>query len=394
MTVTVRLGDSRDVLATLAENSVDACVSDPPYALESIVKRFGKEGAAPATGRAFSRIARGFMGQTWDTGDTAFDPDFWALVYRALKPGAHLLAFGGTRTYHRLACAIEDAGFEIRDMFAWLYGSGMPKTSKDLARAIDQHFGVKGAKPPGAQQYEAAHELAKAWEGWGTAAKPALEPICFARKPLSEPTLARNVLLHATGGIHIATSRVITDDGDLGRWPANVQHDGSPEVIAAFPVQPEKAVGPRLMTRNAKPNRSDGYGMDKGEAPPPGLSFGDGGSVARFFYSAKADDEDRMGSEHPTVKPVDLMRHYVALVTPPGGLVLDPFAGTGSTGLAALGLGLDALLIEREPSYVADIERRLAWARGGGRVTALEKARDLDPSKAQGHDLPLFGGAV
>lgn len=366
MTVTVRHGDSRDVLATLDENSLDACVTDPPYALESIVKRFGKEGAAPATGAAFKRVGRGFLGQKWDTGDTAFDPDFWRLVYRALKPGAHLLAFGGTRTYHRLAVAIEDAGFDIRDMFSWLYGSGFPK-NHDMARHM--------------RRMEAPDDAAK-WEGWGSAVKPAQEPICFARKPLSEPSIAANVRRWGTGAINVASARIPRPDGVLrmeyfetgarhgysggimgGRakeergdsgYPANVQHDGSPEVIEAFPDP----------------------------------------SIARFFYSAKADTADRHGSEHPTVKPVDLMRHYVALVTPPGGIVLDPFAGSGSTGIAALGLGLDCLLIEREAAYVADIERRLAWARGDGRMTALEQARDLDPEKAQGHDLPLFGGAV
>lgn len=396
MTVTVRHGDSRDVLATLDENSLDACVTDPPYALESIVKRFGKEGAAPATGAAFKRVGRGFLGQKWDTGDTAFDPEFWRLVYRALKPGAHLLAFGGTRTYHRLACAIEDAGFDIRDMFSWLYGSGFPK-NHDLAKAIDKvETGVTrggGGAPirkgnSFGQEYERRpkgepiSDLAKQWEGWGSAVKPAQEPICFARKPLSEPSIAANVRRWGTGAINIASARIPRPDGVLrmeyfetgarhgysggimggkakeergdSGYPANVQHDGSPEVIGAFPDP----------------------------------------AIARFFYSAKADTADRHGSEHPTVKPVDLMRHYVALVTPPGGIVLDPFAGSGSTGIAALGLGLDCLLIEREAAYVADIERRLAWARGDGRMTALEQARDLDPEKAQGHDLPLFGGAV
>lgn len=448
MTVRVLQGDSRKVLRTLKPNSVDACCTDPPYALESIVKRFGKPGAKAATGRFYKRAAKGFMGQQWDTGETAFDPKFWRGVYRVLKPGAFLIAFGGTRTYHRLATAIEDAGFEIRDMLAWLYGSGMPKTSKDVARAIDQHYGVKGHKPcngrpehqesanrlygprianakftPGAlggssEFYQAAHPDAVEWEGYGSALKPALEPVVFARKPLSESTLAKNVLLHRTGGLHIALSKVgaalvktqakgpkdsFARRGDgtksgfggmdesaprAGRWPANVQHDGSQEVVEAFPeVQPS--------SRGIKGVDGSNSVAHGGFAPDPTeRGYTDDGSAARFFYSAKADSEDRLGSEHPTVKPVDLMRHYVGLITPHGGTVLDPFAGTGSTGLAALGVGRDAILIERESAYVADIERRLAWARGEGRLTALEAARDLDPGKAQGDDLPLFGGAV
>ena len=448
MTVTVIHDDSRKALKRLKANSVDACCTDPPYALESIVKRFGGPNAKAATGRFYKRAAKGFMGQQWDTGETAFDPKFWRAVYRVLKPGAFLIAFGGTRTYHRLATSIEDAGFEIRDMLAWLYGSGMPKTSKDVARAIDQHFGVKGHRPRngrdgeatagqryaeqgatdfamtpgtrggGGEFYQAAHPDAVEWEGYGTALKPALEPIVFARKPLSETTLAKNVLLHRTGGIHIALSKIGAalvktnakgpkdsfgrqGGGDpsgfkgmdesaprSGRWPANVQHDGSQEVVEAFPEVADSSVG----IKGVNGSFSVAHG---GFAPDPTeRGYTDTGRASRFFYSAKADSEDRMGSDHPTVKPVDLMRHYVGLITPHGGTVLDPFAGTGSTGLAALGVGRDAILIEREASYVADIERRLAWARGEGRLTAIEAARDLDADKAAGADLPLFGVAV
>ena len=334
MTVTIHHGDSRDVLKTLADASVDSVVCDPPYALVSITKRFGKPGSKPAKGDVYQRAASGFMSQTWDTGETAFAVEFWAEVYRVLKPGGHVVAFSGTRTYHRLACAIEDAGFEIRDMLSWLYGSGFPK-SHDVAKGIDR---VGGASPAAQAEllrrrradaglsrgevaeavgctessvrdweegraraigaavefvvpspayrsklaallgytaderivigvgggrrgvYETGHRgiaygepvspLAQQWSGWGTALKPALEPICLARKPLSEKSIAANVLKHGTGAINIDGCRVGTDGGtakgskpngegngiygnglhgncditklDAGRWPANL----------------------------------------------------------------------------------------------------------------------------------------------------------------------------
>ena len=386
MTVRVHHGDSREVLKNMDDESVDSVVCDPPYALVSIGKRFGAADAAPvrpgATG-AYARASGGFMGQTWDTGETAFDPEFWAEILRVLKPGGHLIAFSGTRTYHRLACAVEDAGFEVRDMIAWLYGSGFPK-SHDVSKRIAKS--LPGQR--GASRQKTAKAVAE-WQGWGTALKPALEPIVLARKPLSG-TVTANVLAHGTGAINIDASRVGTGGGGVrvgeasshrrhthqgitnfvaspgprggeakGRWPANVVTDGSGEVIDAFPVTASGAM--KAGTRRAAQDvpGSVCYGTYGGEATKTDTN-GDKGSAARFFYSAKANAADRCGSKHPTVKPIDLMAYLCRLVTPKGGLVLDPFAGSGTTGEACVREGFDCILIERESTYVADINRRLA----------------------------------
>lgn len=372
MSISVIHADSRDALREMADASIDSVVCDPPYALVSITKRYGSASAAPVRvsdenesnnlKAAYARQARGFMGKTWDTGETAFDPAFWVEVLRVLKPGAHLIAFGGTRTYHRLVCAIEDAGFEIRDQLAWLFGSGFPKSHNQ----------------PG---------------GWGTALKPAHEPVCLARKPLIG-TVAANIAAHGTGALNIDASRIEGGDGGdrdgepsaleryttrgstnfaarpgprggdaKGRWPANVIHDGSEEVLRHFP---ETQSGELLPHHRKSGNGLAGTGTfairDRtGEASSV---FGDSGSAARFFYTAKADADDRLGSKHPTVKPVDLMAYLVRLVTPPGGLVLDPFAGSGTTGMACMREGFRAILIEREAEYVADIKRRIAHVCG------------------------------
>ena len=414
MSVRVEHGDSREVIRTLADCSVDSCVCDPPYALVSIVKRFGNPGSAPAKEGAdgrYRRASAGFMGKQWDTGETAFDPEFWGEVFRVLKPGAHLIAFGGTRSYHRLACAIEDAGFEIRDQIGWLYGSGFPK-SHDVSKGIDRHNGderpVVGRETlsndiRGGALLDVAHESVRpaferditsaasaesaAWQGWGTALKPAWEPIVLARKSL-EGTVAANVLKHGTGAINIDGCRVeaehatgwggkaaggntwtngncgLAKDGEArpvnGRWPANVIHDGSDEVLAAFPdsAGQQRAVGPANGAK-ASVNVYGDYGPRDQFEPR-----NDTGSAARFFYSAKADATDRLGSKHPTVKPVDLMAYLCRLVTPKGGTVLDPFAGSGTTGMACLREGFDCILIEREAEYIADIHRRLAHVEG------------------------------
>lgn len=709
--ITVIHGDSRDKLKDIADASIDSVVTDPPYALVSIGKRFGKPGSTPAKSEGasgvYARASAGFMGQTWDTGETAFAVEFWAEVYRVLRPGGHVVAFGGTRTVHRMTVAIEDAGFEIRDrltefiesdghvasfmaslndeqrgafircieesqfggQLAFCFGTGFPK-SHDVSKGIDRAAGAErpvvgsinrqrgGSDDPtqsGGRNYRlagglqdvtsAATDAARQWEGWGTALKPALEPIVLARKPLIG-TVVENVLAHGTGALNIDACRVegvkpkmttisgnqnnrilrtrsSTNAGGLtteGRWPANIVHDGSDEVVEAFPMT---SSGFMRAGTERKGERAV-YGQDAvAGAPVRTDTPGDSGSAARFFYTAKADAEDRLGSKHPTVKPIDLMAWLCRLVTPPkvvewvcetcnntphgdgklqdlqqaakpqetdgvllsgvpcdgtdeaatavqdvretsqssdagvlltnlpsgggtrrredadaatlrvvrdrvqteeergatllqpslrlggGGLgeaetedtdgsrvlaglpartsdgvedrlrdgapphhgrddrqttqgkrggsphqrgqgrqpareprtddeagarphaevaqesgaqlsplsgpdhpqqlcahcggqltrterpgvVLDPFAGTGTTGIAAMREGFDCILIEREAAYVADIERRIAWARGEGRLTALEKARDVDEVKARGEDLPLFGGA-
>src|SRR6185312_6899295 len=241
-TATLFHEDCRDAIKSIANNSLDSCVTDPPYALVSIVKRFGSPDAAPAKGNdAYMRASAGFMGKTWDTGETAMDPEFWSEVLRVLKPGAHLAAFGATRGYHRMACAIEDAGFEIRDTLMWVYGTGFPK-SHDVSKGIDKAAGVErevvGVNPNAvgrldnrgkAAGFEGSYgeqavprvsiitapatDAARQWEGWGTALKPAWEPICLARKPLSEKTVAANVLRWGTGAINVDGCRVATADG-------------------------------------------------------------------------------------------------------------------------------------------------------------------------------------
>jgi DNA modification methylase len=417
--VTLRPGDCLDVLKTLDDSTVDAVVTDPPYGIV-------------------------FMGRQWDTSGSdqrAFSVAFWQEVYRVLKPGGHVIAASATRTYHRLAVAIEDAGFEIRDMVSWLYGSGFPK-SHDVSKGIDKAAGAtrsevvgKSARHGGGivgngTSYEISPEVpdilapatpeAAAWQGWGTALKPACEPWVLARKPLIG-TVAANVLAHGTGALNIDGCRVAaqgrrlltgdykaTDsnvyegrmDGslmggskavgetDLGRWPANVLHDGSDEVVGAFP---ESNIGGG--SRPAKQTDGSVWGIGgERSSVPGGATYGDTGSAARFFYSAKAYANDRIGSKHPTVKPVDLMQWLVRLITPKGGLVLDPFAGTGTTGEAAFREGMRAVLIEREPEYQADIARRMAHVLSGAdtRRQTIIKAK----GKVEADAGPLFGGLL
>lgn len=423
-------GDMLEVLRQYPDDCFDSCVCDPPYHLTSIVKRFGGEDSAPAQfGKdgAYARASRGFMGKTWDGGDVAFRIEAWAEVYRVLKPGAYVLAFSGSRTYHRMACAIEDAGFEIRDQIMWVYGSGFPK-SHDVSKAIDKAAGaererIAGPKSGGmaalnkgnaahgyreAAYYddgnmmlsnEPATEAAQQWQGWGTALKPAHEPICFARKPLIG-TVAENVLAHGTGAINIDGCRVATDpavddprlggvgawktdkaaknvyeggyagedipSSALGRFPANFIHDGSEEVLAAFPNASGQlpAVGPQHGAM-ASVNVYGDYGPRNDFQPR-----NDSGSAARFFkacppadgerlmYCAKASRSERAGSAHPTIKPLALMRYLCRLVTPPDGLVLDPFAGSGTTGEAAVVEGFRAVLIDLSEDTRSDLAAR------------------------------------
>jgi site-specific DNA-methyltransferase (adenine-specific) len=389
--IRILAGDCRDVMRTMPDCSVDSIVTDPPYGLE-------------------------FMGKEWDKGVPGVD--VWRECLRVLKPGGHLLAFAGTRTQHRMCTAIEDAGFEIRDMIAWVYGSGFPK-SLDVSKAIDKAAGavrseVVGTKlgRPGMakdgrnQSFDGsvntygaggvlssditapATEAARQWQGWGTALKPAMEPITVARKPLAG-TVAATVLAHGTGALNIEACRVPGEEStvrpinnirvhggrdgayvglvgqrptdgrvggsDAGRWPANVIHDGSDEVVARFP---ETASGSRKAGAYNVAAGQGRYG-DFGVGQMPAID-GDSGSAARFFYTAKADSTDRgAGNNHPTVKPTDLMRYLVRLVTPPGGTVLDPFAGSGSTLLAADREQFDAIGIELDPRYVAIARERL-----------------------------------
>lgn len=407
-------GDNRDVLKHLPDNSIDSICTDPPYALVSIQKRFGKPGSAPvrvddvnASGdlkAAYARASAGFMGKQWDTGEVAFDPEFWAECLRVLKPGGHLVAFSGTRTYHRMTVAIEDAGFEVRDQIGWTFGSGFPK-SHDISKAVEKV--LSGEEYP----ESTIERIASYYGGLGTALKPAWEPICLARKPLSEKTIALNTMKWGVGAINVDGCRIETAAGDYatggkndltgtgwghkdnartdqhpqGRWPANIVHDGSYEVLAAFP----DADGAVSNGRKAKQGiYEDGIG-----AAPQLPGYADTGSAARFFYTAKADSDDRLGSKHPTVKPVDLMQWLCRLVTPKGGTILDPFAGTGTTGEAAFREGFNAILIEREEEYQADIRRRMALVLGGPDERKREsiKAKMKDKPVDAG---PLFGGAA
>lgn len=379
-------GDCRVLMAAMEPESVDAIVTDPPYGLA-------------------------FMGKEWDHGVPGVP--FWSEALRIAKPGAHLLAFGGTRTFHRLACAIEDAGWEVRDCLSWLYGAGFPK-SLDVSRALDRAAGAE-REVVGHRTYAGGHvqnssaeylappigtfvraqdrrdvsapstDAAKQWAGFGTALKPAWEPIILARKPLAG-TVAQNVLAHGTGALNVDGCRIGTAEdckrtpspnggsntyaqdeytkgmlrggngSPLGRWPANLVLDE--ESARALDEQS----GDRTSTRaNGNPNepwRSNGW-----TGAGVGHDFRDSGGASRFFYTAKASAGERHyagRNVHPTVKPVSLMRWLVRLVTPPGGLVLDPFMGSGSTGIAALSEGMRFLGMEVEVESFEVARRRIA----------------------------------
>ncbi len=428
---TLHLGDCLDVLRTFADNSVDSIVTDPPYGLS-------------------------FMGKKWDY-DVPSEV-IWAECLRVLKPGGHLLAFAGTRTQHRMACRIEDAGFEIRDMIAWVYGSGFPK-SLDVSKAIDKaawaerevvgigaHCGLhhrggvdsftddgwKAENRTGNYSIltTPATEAAKQWQGWGTALKPSLEPITLARKPFAL-TVAANVLKYGTGALNIDGCRIGTDEisnhgggqNDMariygagagipameagsnprtGRWPANLIHDGSAEVLAIFPITSSGLMTAGTVREAQDEPGSVCFGTYGGNATSVNTP-GDAGSAARFFYCAKASAEDRnegmhgfaqkqqdptrkagdpggdnprnRGAQersncHPTVKPTDLMRYLLRLVTPPHGVALDPFLGSGSTGKAAMLEDLRFIGIERDPAYFAIACARLEHSIAQGSLFA------------------------
>lgn len=403
-------GDSLEILKTLKPNSVDAIVTDPPYGLS-------------------------FMGKKWDYDVPSID--MWREVFRVLKPGAHLLSFGGTRTYHRLASAIEDAGFEIRDQLQWIYGSGFPK-SQNVGLAIDKQAGVIGNRGHGFNaagqgislnqnkelrsdhpDYKLPEHItdeAKQWQGWGTALKPANEPIVLARKPLSEKTVAKNVLRWGTGALNIDGSRIgmleaktysapdirgnkfnsdvsekerhIIHSKAQGRWPANLILD---ESAAEMLDEQSGVLGSGGNKSNCKTSELHQWtGTDN-------VRIKDGGQGAsRFFYVAKASKRERNAglegmpekestkqfmvgmtdcinsdgvarknapiknqNHHPTVKPIKLMEYLCRLITPPGGVILDPFCGSGSTGVAAIGLGFKFIGIEKEKEYCDLAEKRI-----------------------------------
>ena len=413
------LGDCREILRGLADNSVDSVVTDPPYEL-------------------------GFMGKKWDSTGIAYDVTVWEECLRVLKPGGHILAFGGSRTFHRMAVAIEDAGFEIRDSIAWMYGSGFPK-SLDVSKAIDKAAGYQGevigtetvdvgiqggSMHAGRSQKLEEREIrelsseAKQWEGWGTTLKPAFEPIVVGRKPFAKgSTVAANVLEHGVGGLNIDASRIGTEtrvnsaskslgnDRTMsggtanpnypdvtvqGRWPANVILD---EYSAGL-LDEQSGV---LTSGARKPNVNKSQASENVASFSKGMegkiypytANADSGGASRFFYCAKASKRDRnegldeledisskrygdmaagelpqqtARSErisknfHPTVKPTTLMRYLIKLVTPAGGTVLDPFTGSGSTGKAALLDGYKFVGAELTEEYLPIIEGRLTWA--------------------------------
>ena len=449
MTWRVELGDSREQLRALDDASIDAVVTDPPYEL-------------------------GFMGKKWDASGIAYDVGLWREVLRVLKPGGHLLAFGGTRTYHRMAVAIEDAGFEIRDSIHWMYGSGFPK-SLDVSKAIDKAAGARGHEGRNMRTDDGAGtasyrptvdprdyvrpppvtDAAKQWLGFGTALKPSHEPIVVARKPL-DGTVAANVLAHGTGAINVDGCRVAhanaadlekhaagvaaikarggsmanswknssdlsgaNDVSTAGRWPSNVVFSHLPAceaetcaegcAVAELDAQSGETVSTsnKLMTHGTM-----GYGGAR--APFTTAGYNDTGGASRFFpafrYVAKPsraerdqglsgfvvqraggmtatvngsmktgsgnDRETIRANVHPTVKPVELMRWLVRLVTPPGGVVLDPFTGSGTTGCAAILERCSFVGVELSDEY-----RAIACAR----IEAAESGRPCE-------QLDLFGG--
>lgn len=369
-------GDCRISLAGLATTegeTFDTVFTDAPYHLASIVKRFGNASLAHDTSTAarmngkedgLARMARRFVGKDWDDGDIAFRPETWRLAYDVLKPGGHLCAFGASRNFGFMQTAIAEAGFEVRDTMLWLYGSGQPKShqaSLDWEKTICTSRKVHDPKtdrkvtkwfyknePDREMQREApfVHPLAQQWADWGTGLKPAAEFITLARKPF-KGSLTKNLEAHGCGALNIGASMV----GE--RWPSNVAHDGSAEIETMFSI-----FGPAGASSGIK---SAGY-----------VAVDHPGNAARFFYSSKATADDRLDSDHPSIKPINLLRYYLRMVTPPGGKVLDLFAGTGTTGVACLREGFAVTLMERDPEYIEDIRAR--FTRFAGLDTPLFSA--------------------
>jgi DNA modification methylase len=466
--LTLHNGDCLEVLKTIEDNTVDSIVTDPPYGID-------------------------FMGKKWDYDVPSVE--IWEQCLRVLKPGGHLLAFAGTRTQHRMAVRIEDAGFEIRDMIAWVYGSGFPK-SHNISKAIDKMAGVEREvvgryvspgetleyaegrvnggtafatqeqkKTFGGMITEPATDDAKKWEGWGTALKPALEPITVARKPIEEKSVAENVLKHGTGAINVDESRVATGDNlnggayaensnrstlnsdertgaaagmfqssknvgsdfeqPIGRFPANLIHDGSEEVSELFPYTKSGALPSHQIHRTYVNTYQGGWK----QTDDTGRGFeANEGSAARFFYVPKTSKKDRNDglesfeekttasaefrpnhmekaesgedgnpygrwtptkNNHPTVKPTDLMRYLVNMVTPKGGTTLDPFMGSGSTGRGAVIGGFNFIGIELDPEYYEIAKARIAAAENM-EFNAPKKSEKKKPKSKEESNLEAF----
>lgn len=448
--VSLWLGDCRDVMAAMPTASVDSICTDPPYEL-------------------------GFMGRAWDASGIAYNPATWREALRVLRPGGHLAAFGGTRTYHRMAVAIEDAGFEIRDSLHWIYGSGFPK-SLDVGKVIDAAAGAERevvgvrTRPDGGQRDRAhggasggtlagsvtgtlntngamapitapATADAARWDGWGTALKPAHEPIILARKPL-DGTVAANVLAHGTGALNIDATRVDgpkrspgyaegsvgtvhassslenplryqNKDTTVGRWPANLVLTHSASCVdggACTSGCPVAELDQQSGNRPGFTSQRDlGAYIDRNQIYGRGVGntlvgerrgYNDHGGSSRFFpvfrYEPKAPAAERPrladGTAWPTVKPVALMRWLVRLVTPPGGTVLDPFCGTGATAEAARAEGVRCVLIEQDETAAQLAVRRLTTPKGQRNKPA--PAVSAEPTAASDVQLDLFGGAA
>jgi site-specific DNA-methyltransferase (adenine-specific) len=323
--VTLHRGDMLKVLGKLPEASLDACVTDGPYFLPEMEKRFGSPKAARAKGEMFGRGAKGAAhGKGAVFGDICNRPKTWAAVYRVLKPGGYLLAFNYPKAYAHMQVAAEAAGFETRDVLSWLYGTGFPH-GKPLGKFVDRALLGDYLDDDELARGPVTHTAAFYGERDITL-KPAAEFIMLARKPL-DGTITENLLQHGAGSLDVTGCRVQHETGSS--FPSNVLHDGSAEVIAHFP-------------------------LDAGGKP-----------IARFFWHPKASEQDRAGSGHPTVKPIALMRYLVRLVTRPGDTVLDCFAGSGATGEAAVAEGRRAVLIEIDPQFQDDIVNRMRSAFAG-----------------------------
>lgn len=435
---TIINGDCLSVMKGFPDNSFDCVITDPPYGLAFMGKEWDSFRATRQTKNQFiTNLGAGMRSQTRDE---LFNYQLWCEQWanellRVMKPGAHLLAFGGTRTHHRMTCAIEDAGFEIRDCLMWVYGSGFPK-SLDVSKAIDKAAGhernTAEHKRVDREQWRfetatpslpAATPAAQQWDGWGTALKPAYEPIILARKPLSEPTVAANVLRWGTGGINVDGCRIegnswaretghkrdmrggsfhaASEKPDIplpfqyshpsGRWPANILFDE--EAAAMLDEQSGKLTsGDNPRRRNTDKTR-ECYSSFRGQECKQYRASNSGGA-SRFFYCAKASRRERnegcegmeeapikgrdagqdtrdtpykisiapLRNHHPTVKPLALIRYLCRLITPPGGIILDPFIGSGTLGRSAWEEGFHFVGVEKEAEYCAIAERRIAAA--------------------------------